>query len=144
MRGGAKYLGLVLLSALVVVGVFYALAYKAFVWDAFIWVPGAQAHTHDWAQLSPQQRQWFRQQVKPDTKMLCCSEPDVGSDAEIVEEDIRNGEYWVRSPTTRGAWIKVPGHAVINEPNKFGRPVVWWRWQDGLPVAFCFAPGGGT
>lgn len=141
---GVRIIGLILLAAGFVAAVMYALGYKHFVLDAVTWAPSARAHTHDWAQLSPQQRQWFRQQRKPDTYALCCSEPDVGSDAEIVEEDIRNGEYWVRSPTTRGEWIKVPAHAVLTEPNKFGRPVVWWRWQDGHPVAFCYSPGGGT
>lgn len=110
---------------------------------ALLWGIAALAHTHDWAQLTPQQRQWFREQTQPNTKQLCCSEPDVGSDAEIVEEDIREGKYWIRSPKTHGVWVKVPDHAVLTEPNKFGRPVVWWRWQDGNPVAFCFAPGAG-
>lgn len=110
---------------------------------AAIWATAALSHTHDWAQLTPQQRQWFQQQRQPGTKAICCSEPDIGHDAETVEDDIRDGHYWVRSPTTNGEWVPVPDDKVLTDPNKFGRAVVWWRWLDGRPVVFCFSPGAG-
>lgn len=90
-----------------------------------------------WAQYSLKERQWFREQRQPGTLFPCCDE----ADGEQVEEDIRNGEYWVRSDKTAGLWVRVPPEVVIKGPNLFGRPVAWWRHTDGVPQVFCYAPG---
>lgn len=84
-------------------------------------------------------KQWFREQRQPGTEASCCNE----ADGETVEEDIRGGQYWVRSPMTGGAWIQVPDRVVIKEPNLWGRPVAWFRKNrsSGGVMVFCFAPG---
>ena len=38
-------------------------------------------------------------------------------------------------------WREVPEYAVIREPNKFGRPLVW---LDSRQEIRCFIPGTGT
>lgn len=99
----------------------------------------AHVHGHDWAQLSPQMQKWFREQRNPVTKQPCCDE----GDGEEVEEDIRNGEYWVRSRKSGGQWVRVPEEYVIKEPNKWGQPVAWFRYENGQPWVYCYAPGAG-
>lgn len=91
-----------------------------------------------YAQYTLQQREWFQRQISPRTKISCCNE----ADGEMVEEDIRDGSYWVRSEITAGLWIKIPDDIIIREPNLMGRPVVWWRFGDGRPQPYCYAPGG--
>jgi hypothetical protein len=90
-----------------------------------------------WAQYSLKERQWFKDQRQPGTGASCCDD----ADGEQVEEDIRNGEYWIRSDKTAGLWLRVPPEVVIKGPNMFGRPVAWFRWTDGTPKIFCYAPG---
>jgi hypothetical protein len=100
------------------------------------------------AQGDPGTREWFRNQISP-SGYNCCSE----ADGSYVEEDIRKGVYWARwdlsvekSPETNG-WIAVPDAVVIKTPNRVGRPVVWWYFEqngsDALPTlkVRCYAPG---
>lgn len=89
------------------------------------------------AQYSLKQREWLRQQVSPKTGAVCCNE----ADGDMVEEEIRNGEYWVRSDKTAGLWIRIPNEVIITGPNIFGRPVVWWNFTDGTPRPYCYSPG---
>ena len=94
----------------------------------------------EWAQLnlSPQQRQWFNQQKVPGTSSLCCN----SSDGEEVQEDIREGVYWVLSAKTRGEWLPVPASAIITEPNRWGQPVAWFFDEpSGKRKVRCFSPG---
>lgn len=95
-------------------------------------------------QYTPQERQWFRDQKIPGTNFSCCST----ADGEIVEEDIRDGHYWIRCPLDGACpfkeWTRVPDERVITEPNKFGRAVVWFRnYPVGTSSIICFAPGAG-
>jgi hypothetical protein len=49
-----------------------------------------------------------------------------------------NGHYQVR---IEKEWVDVPDDAVITEPNKFGRTMVWpQRDRQGLTIR-CFLPG---
>ncbi len=82
-------------------------------------------------------QQWLLQQRNPVNKISCCDQKD----AEMVEEDIRDGIYWVRSHMTSGQWVRVPPENVIRAPNLFGRPVAWFRHQIGGVLVFCYAPG---
>ena len=91
-------------------------------------------------------RKWFREQKSPKTGGLCCNE----ADGEQVEEDIRDGKYWIRSSKTvenakiwrkQTEWMLVPDDVVIKEPNKFGRPVAWYAFLQGNLQVRCFAPG---
>lgn len=66
----------------------------------------------------------------------CCSD----ADGRETEYDIRNGKYWV---PVGGTWTQVPDAALITEPNKFGRPMVWLMLVDGKYAIRCFIPGSG-
>src|SRR5215475_1358473 len=60
-------------------------------------------------------------------------------DADVTETeyDIRDSRYWV---PVNGVWTEVPEDAVISDPNKAGRPMVW---LDPLQNIRCFIPGPG-
>lgn len=86
------------------------------------------------------QKDWLNEQKIPGSTGRCCNE----ADGEEVQEDIRGVDYWItgsKFPT----WTKVPASAVINTPNKIGRPVVWWYQEEDMGGATykikCYAPG---
>jgi hypothetical protein len=66
-------------------------------------------------------------------KGFCCAEAD-GQDTEY---EIRESRYWV---PINGVWTEVPEDAVITQPNKAGRPILW---LDPLQNIRCFIPGPG-
>jgi hypothetical protein len=74
-------------------------------------------------------------------KGLCCSFAD-GVTVEDVDWDTQDGRYRVRLD---GRWIVVPDAALVTEPNRFGRAVVW-PYQDasGATQIRCFIPGSGA
>ncbi len=92
---------------------------------------------HDWAQLPPNMQRWLKDQKQPGSKFPCCDDKD----GEEVEEDLVDGQYRIRSTKTGGQWLPVPNAVVIREPNLWGRPIAWFRWHNGQPVIFCYAPG---
>ena len=71
----------------------------------------------------------------------------------MVEEDIRNGEYWIRSAKTmmfsrfnqlkdgKDGWVRVPADVIIKEPNLYGRPVAWYYLENAMLQIRCFSPG---
>lgn len=67
----------------------------------------------------------------------CCSDAD-GSAVSDVDWDSNRGHYRVR---LEGVWIDVPDDAVITEPNRAGRAMVWPMWSEGAPQIRCFIPG---
>jgi hypothetical protein len=67
-------------------------------------VPALARDNGQYNNVDPEIRQWFRDQISPQTGSLCCEE----ADATYAEEDIRNGVYWTRFEQTKGEWI--PGH----------------------------------
>ena len=70
----------------------------------------------------------------------CCSDAD-GSAVSDVDWESRNGHYRVR---IEGEWLDVPDEAVITEPNRVGRTMVWpIRGYSGLTIR-CFMPGSMT
>jgi hypothetical protein len=70
----------------------------------------------------------------------CCSDAD-GSAVSDVDWDSRDGHYRVRLD---GEWIDVPEDAVITEPNRIGRTMVWpLRGYLGTSIR-CFMPGSMT
>ena len=93
----------------------------------------------EWAQLnmSPQQKDWFKKQKVPGTGNLCCDD----NDGQEVQEDIREGVYWILSAKTQGEWLPVPASAVITEPNKWGQPIAWFWHENGKLKVRCFSPG---
>lgn len=72
---------------------------------------------------------------------LCCSFAD-GVTVEDVDWDVDRGHYRVR---IEGEWLAVPDVAVVTEPNRYGRAVVW-PYQDasGATQIRCFMPGAGS
>ena len=72
----------------------------------------------------------------------CCSDAD-GTALSDVDWESRSGRYRVR---IEGEWIDVPDDAVIKEPNRAGRTMVWPVFYRGMgaPVKVdirCFMPG---
>ena len=97
-----------------------------------------------YSQMEPELRFWFNNQRNPTTKIPCCST----ADGSYVEEDIRDGHYWVRFDKTNGEWREVPDDVVIRDPNKNGAAVVWYYYESGIVsprmLKFrCFSPGAG-
>jgi hypothetical protein len=81
---------------------------------------------------------WF-DQLKSG-KGPCCSDAD-GTAVSDVDWESKNGHYRVRLD---GQWIDVPDDAVITEPNRAGRTMVWpIRGALGLTIR-CFMPGSMT
>jgi hypothetical protein len=77
-------------------------------------------------------------------KGLCCSYADgyVVTDADWETKD---SHYRVRVPGAAGSkdmiWVDVPDEAVITEPNKAGRTMVWPLYgYEGVSIR-CFMPG---
>ena len=54
-------------------------------------------------------------------KGLCCSDAD-GALVQDADWESKNGHYRVRID---GRWVDVPDDAVITEPNRYGRAMVW-------------------
>jgi hypothetical protein len=74
----------------------------------------------------------------------CCSAAD-GWKPEEVEYDIKGNKYRVK---IEGEWYDVPSDAVLDVPNRFGFPVVWYyrSWLNGIRPTIsirCFIPGAG-
>lgn len=104
---------------------FVVLALVCLAWSA------ALAHDHD----RPELNGWFNQLKSG--KGLCCSNND-GTALEDVDWETKDGHYRVR---IEGEWIVVPDDAVITEPNRAGKTMVWpIRGFMGIDIR-CFMPG---
>jgi hypothetical protein len=79
------------------------------------------------------------------SKGPCCSDAD-GTALSDVDWDAKDGHYRVR---VEGQWFDVPDEAVIKEPNRIGRTMVWpvYYRMIGAPLRVdirCFMPGSMT
>ena len=96
------------------------------------------AHARDrgqFASSNPEIKAWF--DGLRSGKGPCCSDAD-GSAVSDVDWQSGNGHYRVR---IEGEWVDVPDDAVITEPNRVGRTMVWpIRGYGGLTIR-CFMPG---
>ncbi len=93
-------------------------------------------HAHD--PSHPELNEWFNKLASG--KGLCCSFAD-GTALSDVDWESRNGHYRVRLDNE---WIDVPDDAVITEPNRAGRTMVWpLRGYLGTTIR-CFMPGSMT
>jgi hypothetical protein len=90
---------------------------------------------------------WFDQLASQ--RGLCCSFADGFSLADVDWDvqcasvaGVEQCRYRVR---VDGVWLDVPDEAVVTEPNRYGRAVVW-PYQDtsGVTQIRCFMPGAGT
>lgn len=70
----------------------------------------------------------------------CCSDADGYVVADVDWESDR-GHYRVQIDNE---WVVVPDGAVIGEPNRIGRTMVWKHYIDGHPRVRCFMPGSMT
>jgi hypothetical protein len=79
------------------------------------------------------------------SKGPCCSDAD-GTALSDVDWEAKDGHYRVR---IEGQWWNVPDEAVIKEPNRAGRTMVWpiYYRAIGTPLRVdirCFMPGSMT
>jgi hypothetical protein len=72
-----------------------------------------------YAQEDPATHNWFQQLASK--KGLCCAFAD-GTAISDVDWDTKDGHYRVR---IEGSWYDVPDDAVITEPNRIGKTMVW-------------------
>jgi hypothetical protein len=90
------------------------------------------------ANANPEIKAWFDRLAS--RKGPCCSDAD-GSAVSDVDWETHGGRYRVRID---GDWVDVPEEAVITEPNRVGRTMVWpVRGYLGLTIR-CFMPGSMT
>jgi hypothetical protein len=87
-------------------------------------------------------REWFNHLAS--RRGLCCSFAD-GYVVEDADWASQNGHYRVRVPKAAGSkemiWVEVPDEAVIQEPNKIGRTMVWPLFgPEGVSIR-CFMAG---
>jgi hypothetical protein len=81
---------------------------------------------------------WF--DTLKSSKGLCCSDAD-GFAVSDPDWESKDGHYRVR---LEGEWIMVPDDAVITEPNRAGRTMVWpIKDSHGITIR-CFLPGSMT
>lgn len=80
-------------------------------------------------------------------KGLCCSDAD-GSAISDADWEVKDGRYRVRVPIVEGGnvsqWIDVPEDAVITEPNRAGKTMVWPLYGFMGVSIRCFMPGSMT
>jgi hypothetical protein len=96
-----------------------------------------------YANSSPELKAWF--DSLRSGKGPCCSDAD-GTAISDADWESKNGHYRVRIPNNTGEmeWIDVPDEAVITEPNRIGRTMVWpIRGYLGMTIR-CFMPGSMT
>ncbi len=101
-----------------------------------------RGHARDrgqYANANPELKAWF--EGLRSGKGPCCSDAD-GSAVSDVDWEVGNGHYRVRID---GDWVDVPDNAVITEPNRIGRTMVW-PIRDGVGGVYirCFMPGSMT
>jgi hypothetical protein len=87
---------------------------------------------------TPEMKAWF--EGLRSGKGPCCSDAD-GTAVADVDWESHDGHYRVRLDDE---WIDVPEEAVITEPNRIGRTMVWpIRGYLGMTIR-CFMPGSMT
>lgn len=107
---------------------------------------GQFSHARDrgqFANSSPELKAWF--EGLRSGKGPCCSDAD-GTAISDADWESRGGHYRVHIPNNSGdmEWIDVPDEAVITEPNRVGRTMVWpIRGYLGITIR-CFMPGSMT
>jgi hypothetical protein len=100
--------------------------------------PGHGRDRGQFANSNPEIKAWF--DTLRSGKGPCCSDAD-GSAVSDVDWESSSGHYRVR---LEGEWFDVPEEAVITEPNRVGRTMVWpIRGYGGVTIR-CFMPGSMT
>lgn len=103
---------------------------------ALVWFAISIALAHD--HTRPELNDWFNKLQSG--KGLCCSNND-GTALSDVDWETRDGHYRVYLD---GEWLTVPDDAVITEPNRSGKTMVWpMKGYMGTSIR-CFMPGSMT
>lgn len=100
----------------------------------------AKARDVDGRYASSPLKSWF--ETLRSQKGPCCSDAD-GTALSDIDWDVTDGQYRVR---IEGQWWNVPEEAIIKEPNRAGRTMVWpvyyWQLDRALRIDIrCFMPG---
>jgi hypothetical protein len=105
-------------------------------------IPKSQARDDGRYAGSPN-KAWF-DDLTDKMRMPCCSDAD-GTAVTDADWDSKDGHYRVK---LHGEWWDVPDDAVITEPNRDGRTIVWpIPYWDGDKQTFkirCFIVGSGA
>ena len=83
-------------------------------------------------------RDWFNHLSS--SRGLCCSMAD-GQAVADPDWETKDGHYRVR---LGNKWYDVPDEALIAEPNRAGRTMVWGIYSDDEVWITCFMPGSMT
>ena len=91
-----------------------------------------------WASSNPEIKKWFDKLASK--RGPCCSDAD-GFAVSDPDWESKDGHYRVR---LEGQWHDVPDDAVITEPNRVGRTMIWpVKYPDSIHIR-CFMPGAMT
>ncbi|WP_425601339.1 hypothetical protein [Bradyrhizobium ontarionense] len=106
-------------------------------------LPDATARDLDGRYANSPLKGWFEKLRSG--KGPCCSDAD-GTALSDIDWDMKDGHYRVR---IEGLWWNVPEEAVVTEPNRAGRTMVWPVYyrelNTGLRIEVrCFLPGSMT
>ena len=112
--------------------------------------PGHARDRGQFANSNPEIKEWF--ESLHSGKGPCCSDAD-GTAISDADWESKDGHYRVRVPRygyliggqqQELVWVDVPEEAVITEPNRVGRTMVWPIYGYlGLTIR-CFMPGSMT
>jgi len=108
----------------------------ALAFAVFLAAVSTRAKAHDLSH--PELNSWFDHLASG--KGLCCSFAD-GVAVADPDWETKDGHYRVR---LEEGWIDVPDDAVITEPNRAGRTMVWPFKLYGATAIRCFMPGSMT
>lgn len=79
---------------------------------------------------------WFKS-LKSQTGEACCGMSD-GWALQDTDWRTKDGRYQV---FLADEWVDVPDNAVISEPNRYRKTVVWAHYGNGHAEVRCFLPG---
>ena len=124
-------------STVIKMNVRIALAFIAWCILFYLLMSAAHARWNEkYAQSTPEMREWF--QSLKSGRGPCCADADGSTLKDNDWEATKDGHYRVRID---GEWVDVPDDAVITEPNRAGRTIVWPMYLNGRLVIRCFMPG---
>jgi hypothetical protein len=102
-------------------------------------IVGCFAHDHD----KPELNGWYPT-LKNQRGGPCCDGSDFHGEnptataLDDVEWTNDSGHFKV---LLEGKWLDVPPDAVVVQPNRDGRAIVWFGHANGEPFVRCFLPG---
>lgn len=102
----------------------------------FLWTVAFAHDKHRADTQTPELKEWFSKLKSG--KGPCCSDAD-GSVVKDADWESHDGHYRV---FLQGKWMDVPDDAVLEQPNMYGRTMVWTGlYHNGQVQIRCFIPG---